>query len=77
MKLEKELSALCLDLKIARRRQSSSGSQKETIIHTGQSLSIGDLKTHFNSDMVPPRPNSAIPSGPGIQTHESMGAKLI
>ena len=52
--LEKELRVLHLDLKAAKRRLSSVGSQKETGFNTRQSLSIGDLKVHQYSDTLPP-----------------------
>jgi hypothetical protein len=31
----------------------SEGNQEETMFHTGQSLSIGDLKVHLHSDTLP------------------------
>lgn len=53
---------------------------------TGQT-SIYDLKAHLHSNTLSPQghiysnkataPNSAIPYGPSIQTHESTGAKPI
>jgi hypothetical protein len=60
-----EPRVLQVALKAARRRSE---------FHTGRSLSIGDLKA---CPLIPPtRPHllSAIPCGPSIQTHESMGA---
>ena len=48
------LRVLHFDPKAARRRLFSAGSQEKTILGTGQSLSIGDLKAHLHSDTLPP-----------------------
>ena len=52
MVLEKELRVLNLDL------QAVEGGdcflQEETILHTGQSLSIVDFKDYLQSDILPP-----------------------
>jgi hypothetical protein len=68
-----ELRILHLNQKAVRRRLE---------FHTGWSLSIGNLKAHSHSDTLPPtRPHlllvPAIPCGPRIQIHESIGPNLF
>ena len=55
---------------------SRSAGTTETVCHTGNSLSIGDLKANPHSGTLPPtRPH--LPIVPSIQTQESMGALPI
>ena len=72
-------SVLHIDLKTARRRPSSAGSQEETLIPHWVELrhrraQSPSRRRHNPSNKATP-PNSAIPCGPSIQTYESMGGK--
>jgi hypothetical protein len=68
---------LHLDLQAVEGGLPSSGSQEEALIHSGQSLSVGDLKAHLHSDALHPIKlyTSSLVSFPMVkhQTHESMG----
>jgi hypothetical protein len=53
-KVLEELRVLHLDPKAARRRLSSAGGQEKVLFQTGQSLSIGGIKAHLQSNTLPP-----------------------
>jgi hypothetical protein len=78
MVLEEETRALHLDLEAAKRRLSSILGRtyaQETPKPMPRVTHVFHQGYIYSNKVTPP--NSATPCGPSIQTHESMGAKLI